>query len=244
MNAYEADAPDTHPDQTGVEEVPAQASHQVVPPDEAIAPDGHNHMSADEEVPLGDIPQMEGYPAEVEAPLGQPLTEGGVYSEPRHTAEPQADALLNEEPAPDQVAEPRERFVGVPGTSYILIVDDDEGVLAMSSAILESAGFKSVTAVSGEEGLQVYEDSMQQGWNVSMVLLDLTLPGGMSGMDTLDRLLNVNPQVRTVATSGYFDESAADAARARGFVGILPKPFTAERLTRIVQWGVGKQEAA
>ncbi len=74
---------------------------------------------------------------------------------------------------------------------------------------------------------------------MDIVLLDLTLPGGISGMETLDRLLKLDPHAHVIATSGYFEESAAagatQAAKQRGFQGILPKPYTTERLLRLLQ---------
>ena len=62
----------------------------------------------------------------------------------------------------------------------ILIVDDDEAVLAMARAILESGGHAVVSANSGETAVDIYQESLQSGVDIPLVLLDLTLPGGMS----------------------------------------------------------------
>ena len=123
---------------------------------------------------------------------------------------------------------------------FVLVVDDDESVLAMTRAILESVGFAPILAHSGEEALEIYQMGKDGGYPAPLVLLDLTLPGGMNGLETFEALKKLDPAVRAIATSGYFDESAAQAAKRRGFMGILPKPFTAERLVKLVQWSSSK----
>ncbi len=133
-----------------------------------------------------------------------------------------------------------------PGGNCVLVVDDDHAVLAMTKAILEATGYAALAATSGEEAVSIYRESAEAGSPVQLVLLDLTLPGGISGLETLDALREFDSDVRVIATSGYFDDTAAVAqgARQRGFVGILPKPYTAERLMKLVQWGVGRPAAA
>ena len=126
---------------------------------------------------------------------------------------------------------------------FVLVVDDDESVLAMTRAILETGGFAVISAHSGEEALEIYQQGLEGGYQTPLVILDLTLPGGMNGLETFTALQEIDPDIRAIATSGYFDESAAQAAKRRGFLGILPKPFTAERLMKLVQWGTAKAAA-
>lgn len=122
----------------------------------------------------------------------------------------------------------------------ILVVDDDVAVAAMARAVLEAGGYNTLSASSGEEAVELYSQVFQSGGQIELVVLDITLPGGMSGIETLDRLRQVNPEVKVIASSGYFDDSAATAARRRGFLGILPKPYTAERMMRLVQWSLNQ----
>jgi len=129
-------------------------------------------------------------------------------------------------------------------TKKVLVVDDDPGILTMTCAMLQASNYKTLVAASGEEGLEIYKKS-KDGEGVDLVLLDLTLPGGMSGIETLDQMLQFDPAAQVIATSGYFEETAtaAQAARQRGFQGILPKPYTAERLLRLVQVSMTKVAA-
>ena len=123
------------------------------------------------------------------------------------------------------------------GGNRVLIVDDDPAVMAMARAVLLASGFSVIPAASGESAVAIYTEEFLTKRDIALVLLDLTLPGGMTGLETLDALRQIDPHVRVLASSGYFDESAAQSARKRGFAGILPKPYTAEKLVKLVQWG-------
>ncbi|MEO0447180.1 MAG: response regulator [Verrucomicrobiota bacterium] len=135
------------------------------------------------------------------------------------------------------------KFGGATGPR-ILVVDDDVAVLTLAKAVLESSGYEALAASSGEEAFEVYSHAFEGGALIELVLLDITLPGGISGVETLDLLKKLDPEVKVIASSGYFDDSAAEAAKERGFVGILPKPYAADRLTKIVQWSTGTRAAA
>ncbi|MFT5469350.1 MAG: two-component system cell cycle sensor histidine kinase/response regulator CckA [Verrucomicrobiales bacterium] len=127
---------------------------------------------------------------------------------------------------------------------FVLVVDDDESVLAMMRAILESVGYAPILARSGEEAIEIYKMGIEGGYPSPLVVLDLTLPGGINGLETFEALQRLDPEIRAIASSGYFDESAAQAAKRRGFMGILPKPFTAERLVKLIQWSSQKTATA
>jgi len=122
----------------------------------------------------------------------------------------------------------------------ILVVDDDPGILAMAEAILRHAGMEVTAAESGESGLSAYCQRYFAGNPFALVVMDLTLPGGMTGVEALEALREVDPGVKVVASSGYFDDSVAPAAKRRGFHGILPKPYGAEQLVKLVQWSTGR----
>ncbi|MEM7144310.1 MAG: ATP-binding protein [Verrucomicrobiota bacterium] len=120
----------------------------------------------------------------------------------------------------------------ISGQGTVLVVDDQECVLAVSAAILAKLGYEPVTATSGQEAIDFYTERLRSGEPVSVVLMDMTLPGGMSGADAFDEIRKVDPDVRAIATSGYFDEESREQHEARGFAGILPKPYSAEALSQ------------
>ena len=107
----------------------------------------------------------------------------------------------------------------------VLVMDDNEMVLASISAMLKACGHEVKTSTEGGACLAAYEAAAVSGEGFDLVLLDLTVPGGKDGAWTIERLLKMNPHVRSLVVSGYGnDEALADYA-AHGFKGRLMKPF-------------------
>ena len=121
-----------------------------------------------------------------------------------------------------------------PGDGAVLVVDDQDGVRHVAVSILQALGYEVVSALSGEEALQMYATRMHMGRPISAVLMDMTLPGGMSGDETIQEIRRLDPGVRPVATSGYFEDGIVEQLLDRGYVGILPKPYTAEKLSKVM----------
>lgn len=121
------------------------------------------------------------------------------------------------------------------GAYRVMIVDDEPDVRSMVRQILLASGFLVILAGSGEVAISIYNEEFSSRREISLVILDMTLPGGMTGVETFEMLCQIDPEVKVIASSGYFDESAAQSARRIGFAGILPKPYTAEALVKLVQ---------
>jgi CheY-like chemotaxis protein len=137
-------------------------------------------------------------------------------------------------PASLQAAAPEEPPVGslIGGTGRLLVMDDDEGVLEASEQLLAHLGF-SVTAVrSGAEAIEAYRQAVAADEPFEAVILDLTVPGGMGGAETVRRLARLDPNVRALASSGYSSDPIMANFRSFGFVGALPKPYTLAELSR------------
>jgi len=120
-------------------------------------------------------------------------------------------------------------------TGQVLVVDDEPHVLTMACTMLESQGFKVKGCHSGEAALVLMESAMQQEDRFDVMVLDLTLPGGMSGFDALEFVLRLDPDISVIACSGYFQEDARDLCQAIGFSDILQKPYSIEALCAIVR---------
>ncbi len=73
------------------------------------------------------------------------------------------------------------------------------------------------------------------GRGPDLIILDLTMPGGMSGLDTLQEVRSINPKIGIVACSGFFEQTASDLCLALGFMDIIEKPYTSEVLTSMVR---------
>ncbi len=120
------------------------------------------------------------------------------------------------------------------GEGAILVVDDQESVRAVAAAILSKLGYKAITSSSGQEAVDLYRERFRLNQPLAAVLMDMTLPGGLSGEDTFDEIRKIDPDVCTIATSGYFDDDSQERFIDHGFAGLLPKPYTAETLSQVL----------
>jgi signal transduction histidine kinase/CheY-like chemotaxis protein len=114
----------------------------------------------------------------------------------------------------------------------VLLMDDDPTVAEVTQEMLESLGYATRSASCGEDALEQFRRAEAQGERFDTVILDLTVPGGLGGRDTLPQIRAVRPDVRVLATSGYADDPVLGNYREYGFDGVLPKPFTLAELAR------------
>ncbi|MEX2578579.1 MAG: response regulator [Verrucomicrobiales bacterium] len=115
-------------------------------------------------------------------------------------------------------------------TDRILIVDDEPPMQMLASTIVSRLGYESATASSGEQAVEEYRTAMAEGKPFAAVVMDLALPGGMSGLEATLAIKQIDQEAKVVVSSGYLEQNARNAALEHGFAGILPKPYTADRL--------------
>lgn len=125
--------------------------------------------------------------------------------------------------------------IDTPPEGKILVVDDEPSVLAIASAILNTIGVTAVKARTGEEAVAVVQAEMEAGRRVALVVQDLTMPGGMSGFETMEALSQIDPGIRVIACSGFFQDGALELCRSIGFTNILAKPYTPDSLLGIIR---------
>jgi len=112
----------------------------------------------------------------------------------------------------------------------ILVVDDEAPMQVLASSIVSRLGYDSATASSGEEAITAFQIAHAEGKPFDAVVMDLALPGGMSGLEATIAIKQINQDAKVIVSSGYLEQNARSAALEHGFAGILPKPYTAERL--------------
>jgi DNA-binding response OmpR family regulator len=121
---------------------------------------------------------------------------------------------------------PRQR-----GTEWILLVEDDDMVSALTKRILERSGYKVLTTVNGKEALELYE---QEKVRISLVILDLIMPE-MGGKKCLVELRNIAPNVKILVTSGHpIDGPTKDVIRSQAS-GFLSKPYNVTKILGTVR---------
>jgi PAS domain S-box-containing protein len=116
----------------------------------------------------------------------------------------------------------------------ILVVDDEEFIRSVVSASLSQLGYDVITTAGSEEGIGLYLKAQQSGHAFDLAILDLTLPGDLSGKEILARLLALDPHVRAIAASGYADDPVLANPSQFGFAHRLIKPFTLRQLETVL----------
>ena len=108
----------------------------------------------------------------------------------------------------------------------ILIMDDEELVLNVARNMFEALGHDVSCTTNGEKAIEEYRQALAAGAPFDVVILDLTIRGGMGGEEVVKRLLEVDPKVKAVVSSGYSDSPVVSDYREHGFAAVLSKPYT------------------
>jgi len=131
---------------------------------------------------------------------------------------------------------PRERVMPS-GSGRILVVEDEPGVARSTLAMLKQLGYEGLHASNGEEAIRRFREHHESIEPIDAVLIDMTLLGGLSGLDVAKELWALHPGVRLIATSGYFEDDAV-LPEGSPFVGLLPKPYGMEKLSEALEVAV------
>lgn len=114
---------------------------------------------------------------------------------------------------------------------HALIMDDERIVLEVGGEMLEKVyGCRVEFARNGSEALSMYERAFKEGDPFDIVIMDLTIPGGPGGKETVGRLLQINPDAKIIVSSGYSKDPVMSDYSASGFCGKLAKPFQIKNL--------------
>lgn len=120
------------------------------------------------------------------------------------------------------------------GQGRVLIVDDEDDLRKVAQLILKRCGYEVIECDNGQDAVKIYHSLARTGTPPDVVLMDLTLRGGMNGGETAEEILRFDPEARLVVTSGSVNEDVQMTFLEKGFVGVLPKPYEAGELTQIV----------
>ena len=115
---------------------------------------------------------------------------------------------------------------GVQPANIVLIVDDEEMIREVCTAMFAELGFEAVTANGGEEALRIFR---KQGERINLVLLDYCMPG-MDGIAVFRELRIIRPDIPVLLASGYSAEEVAERFKGLGLNGFIQKPFNLKRL--------------
>lgn len=117
------------------------------------------------------------------------------------------------------------------GKGRILIMDDEPMVRELSRNILNHLGYEVIETGDGKETLQCYMDARDGDQPIDLIIMDLTIPGGMGGKETITRLKQIDPAVKAIVSSGYSNDPIMADFKKYGFIDVLSKPYTVESLS-------------
>jgi len=122
-------------------------------------------------------------------------------------------------------------------TRAILVVDDEDLVLEVCGTMLESLGYRILTATNGEEGVKVFEE---HAGDILCVFLDLTMPR-MDGVRAFHEMRRIRPDVTVILVSGYSQDEATQRFAGEGLAAFLQKPFGIQKLATTLKEALGHE---
>ena len=122
-----------------------------------------------------------------------------------------------------------------PMRGRVLFMDDEEGIRAMVQELLSRVGLEIVAVPDGAAAITAYEEARGAGQPFDVVVMDLTVPGGMGGREAMERLLVIDPKVKAIVSSGYSKDPVLANHRAHGFRGMVPKPYRFADLAKVLR---------
>ncbi|MFP4458584.1 MAG: PAS domain S-box protein [Candidatus Zixiibacteriota bacterium] len=126
---------------------------------------------------------------------------------------------------------PHKKFEG----KRALIMDDKEIVRRVTKYRLVSMGFETATAASGEEAIEIFQKAYQQGQGFDIIIMDLTIPGGKGGIETITEILKIDKNANVIVSSGYAEDEVLVNYSDYGFKEVVVKPYTKECLREVVE---------
>lgn len=112
----------------------------------------------------------------------------------------------------------------------VLIMDDELVIRKVLGKMLNQLGFEAYSAPNGEMAVELYQEHLAMNDPFKIVILDLTIKGGMGGLNTIEELIKIDPNVKAVASSGYSTDKVMTSFDEYGFAGTLVKPYKVEEL--------------
>ncbi|MDY6952037.1 MAG: ATP-binding protein [Thermodesulfobacteriota bacterium] len=148
-----------------------------------------------------------------------PASEGEVIEEKPSIEEP-----VREEP--------------ILGKGRILVMDDERRIRELAGRIMDRLGYDVAFSKDGAEAIEMYQKAMEAGEPFDAVILDLTIRGGMGGKEAIKRLIDMDPHVKGIVSSGYSDDPVMADYKKYGFCGVVAKPYSivemSQNLSRVL----------
>jgi len=139
-------------------------------------------------------------------------------------------------PATDRTVLPQEakrpRYCA--GQGKILVMDDEAAVREVLGKMLTILGYEAIFARDGREAIEKFLKARSRGEKIAAVILDLTVPAGMGGKEAIAQLRQIDPQVKSIVSSGYSDDPVMTGFSKYGLGGVIAKPYKVSDLSKLL----------
>jgi len=136
---------------------------------------------------------------------------------------------------------PEESPTSATGSGRILVMDDETQIRRLLGKMLDYLGYEVETVANGEAAVDLFKRSRELNRPFDAVILDLTIPGGMGGREAVNRLRDIDPEVKTIVSSGYSSDKIMADYRKYGFDGVVAKPYEINDIAVALQKLIGSE---
>ncbi|MBN2808276.1 MAG: cache domain-containing protein [Deltaproteobacteria bacterium] len=116
----------------------------------------------------------------------------------------------------------------------VLVMDDEVIIREVVTQMLQRDNYDVETVENGDQAVAAYRNALDRGEPFAVVILDLTIPGGMGGQETIRQILALDPAVRAIVSSGYADDPVMANYREYGFCAVAAKPYSLKQLLEVL----------
>ncbi|HNR94120.1 MAG TPA: PocR ligand-binding domain-containing protein [Kiritimatiellia bacterium] len=116
----------------------------------------------------------------------------------------------------------------------VLVMDDDPAICRIVVRMLQEPSREVEVAPDGQKAIELCRTAVADGQPYDVVIMDLTIPGGMGGMDAIGPVREIIPGIKAIVSSGYADDAVMSNFTEYGFNGVIAKPYTKPRLLQVL----------
>lgn len=123
---------------------------------------------------------------------------------------------------------------------HVLLMDDEQMIRDVVTSMLTHIGCEVESVRDGKEALETYQKFMSRANPIDVVIMDLIIPGGMGGKETIENLLKIDPEARAIVSSGYSNDPIISNYSKYGFRDVITKPYKIDELNRVLKRVIGR----
>jgi len=141
--------------------------------------------------------------------------------------------------------EPEREFepeIPATGTGKVLLMDDEKMIRNFAIRVLNRIGYESEVSIDGAEAIELYKKAKESGDPFDAVILDLTNQFGMGGKEAIEKLIEIDPDVKGIVSTGYSDDPVVTNFKKYGFCGTLTKPYSIDELSKALSDVISREK--